>query len=453
MSALKLFISHSSRLDDCEQDQQDPDHNWALLRDTCEKLKEKYADQIEVLVDQDPNLLHPGSDWDRNINLWLTECHVAVILFSQPALKQSMWVQKEACILSHRKSLHPDFTIIPLFIEGQSSPEDLTQDIWSILHIDANQAPTIRTAADIVDAVATNLQAAGGIESYCIHTPYDRLVHSISKLLAEGTDELNLEQVLESLDGIEKISKTRDLTYDAKMRFSKQLARYLIRTPEESLENFSTILNRLTPKPYEERAYELLRAIRSLWVDASAAGGIRYTEKGSGIFAINGWMITEDDDTSPLTDEDPHPRGFTIQRYLERAWPADYHSKLAIVTSRSDVDDILQEMRNSFVKGKALSDERKNKRLKKIKHPMVVLIDCSEDGLGRETHQLMDEIIQPIKADFPNVTFALYTGAQLPDALDDRVIRLTPPIENDELEEDQYCAEMAARDVLHNRYG
>ncbi len=130
MSALKLFISHSSRLDDVEA-QSTPalDRNWRLLDDTCKAIRKKYGDRVAVLVDKDG--LIPGEDWNHQLNLWLAECRVAVIiLFSKRAIEKSDWVGKEAAILSWQAEVlaDKDFTLIPVMLDGESTPEDLAKD-------------------------------------------------------------------------------------------------------------------------------------------------------------------------------------------------------------------------------------------------------------------------------------------------------------------------------------
>lgn len=53
MPVLKLFVSHSSRLDDDPHTGTDKDENWKLLAATCRAIKEHYGDKSDVLVDQD----------------------------------------------------------------------------------------------------------------------------------------------------------------------------------------------------------------------------------------------------------------------------------------------------------------------------------------------------------------------------------------------------------------
>ncbi|MCP5230197.1 MAG: hypothetical protein H6941_16545, partial [Candidatus Accumulibacter sp.] len=57
MAALKLFISHSSRLRPTSAADVEAQANWQLLQDTCQALKTEYGDKIDILVDYEG--LHP----------------------------------------------------------------------------------------------------------------------------------------------------------------------------------------------------------------------------------------------------------------------------------------------------------------------------------------------------------------------------------------------------------
>lgn len=160
MPALKLFISHSSRLDDVEHKYTREDRNWCLLEDTCAAIWQKYGDRVEVLVDKDG--LIPGEDWNHRLNLWLAECHVAIVLFSKRAVEKSDWVAKEAAILSWRAGLDKDFTLIPVMLDGESTPEDLAKDFLGVLRIDTNQC--IRNAKTAGDILAGIVRKLGGPE-------------------------------------------------------------------------------------------------------------------------------------------------------------------------------------------------------------------------------------------------------------------------------------------------
>lgn len=82
----RLIVSHSSRLDDVPHRYTDDDANWCLLGEVCDRLKARYGDAIQILVDRDG--LISGDDWNRELNLWLAECQEAILLVSKRALER-----------------------------------------------------------------------------------------------------------------------------------------------------------------------------------------------------------------------------------------------------------------------------------------------------------------------------------------------------------------------------
>lgn len=158
MAKLKLFISHSSRLDDLDDDGRPSRRNWVLLEKTCEALRDYYGDRIEILVDQEG--LMPSCDWEQYLNEWLAECHVAIILFSKRAAHLSNWVKKEATILGWRRQTDPNFKLIPVFIDHEVKPEDLENGYFGTLKILAAQC--VKNAKCEQDM----LSALGGAETW-----------------------------------------------------------------------------------------------------------------------------------------------------------------------------------------------------------------------------------------------------------------------------------------------
>ena len=195
MTALKLFISHSSRLDDVAHPYSRDDHNWRLLEDTCKAIGDYYGDRVEVLVDRDG--LIPGEDWNHHLNLWLAECHVAIILFSERAITKSDWVAKEAAILSWRAEIDPGFIVIPVLLDGQAGPEDLQRDFAGVLQIGRSQC--IRDAANATDIVAGVRAQLGDREQLADRhppTPLEQLQGGIAKLLGDNTTPASLQAAL-----------------------------------------------------------------------------------------------------------------------------------------------------------------------------------------------------------------------------------------------------------------
>ena len=145
MAALRLFISHSSRLRPADAGDDQAQRNWQLLQATCKALKGAYQENIEILVDHAG--LHPGDDWEHRLNEWLAECHAAIILFSRRAIDESDWVKKEATILSWRAELDDDFKLFPVLLDQQTTPADLERDFFGTLRI--NRVPVSYTHLDV----------------------------------------------------------------------------------------------------------------------------------------------------------------------------------------------------------------------------------------------------------------------------------------------------------------
>ncbi len=201
MGRLKLFISHSSRLDDMDQERLDQDHNWRLLEETCKLLRQEYGDSIEILVDQDAHGLYPGCDWEYRFNEWLAECHAAIILFSKRARTQSNWVKKEATILSWRRELDPNFTLIPVLLDGQTEPADLAKDLFGALRIDTSQC--VRRAADAADIAegikGSDIGPPKKLKLQYAQTPYDKLKTVVARILMREANGETLRDAWEVL--------------------------------------------------------------------------------------------------------------------------------------------------------------------------------------------------------------------------------------------------------------
>jgi hypothetical protein len=198
MAALKLFISHSSRLRPASADGAEAQANWQLLQDTCTGLKTEYGDKIEILVDYEG--LHPGDDWERRLNEWLAECHAAIILFSRRAIEESNWVRKEAAILSWRAELDPGFPLFPVLLDQQSSAEDLENDFFGTLRINRTQCVTkVTTAAQILDGIKPKLGDHPAILRGTGTTPFQLLLETVESAITDQISLPNLQRLSERL--------------------------------------------------------------------------------------------------------------------------------------------------------------------------------------------------------------------------------------------------------------
>jgi len=224
MTALKLFVSHSSRLDDQEHDYADDQANWRLLREVCDALEARCQDSIQLLVDWSG--LTAGDDWNRELNLWLAECHAAVVLVSKRALKRSDWVAKEASILGWRRALDPSFLLIPVLIAGESTKRDLATGFFGSLDMDRIQCVDVpRSAQAIVEGIAKRLGAPADLAARRAQTPLELLQGGIAHLLAQTATEASLETAAVAL-GCTAV----DPRVSNRERFAEALAKQLFQT-------------------------------------------------------------------------------------------------------------------------------------------------------------------------------------------------------------------------------
>lgn len=378
MPTLKLFVSHSSRLDDVPHKYTDADANWCLLRQTCQCLKARYGNTIEILVDRDG--LIPGDDWNRELNLWLAECHAAVILFSRRALTLSDWVKKEAAILGWRAARDPGFTLIPVTIEGESSEKDLAAgyfgalDIGRIQRIHAN-----RTADDIVAGVVRRLGQPEELAAKHAKTPLDLLQGGIAKLLADNVTADSIEAALEAVG-----CKATSDRVSNRERYAERLARTLLQTSlneaDACFHAFQRSFGLLAPKLPRQRALELFAALRSLWVHPGAAAYLPTALERKWPLAMTAQLILQAD---PLLGT----YAYTLDRYKERAWPGDPLIKLVPVPARYMPDQVRAQIRESMFGPlpPGLPPSIENQRDDQVRRDpriIILLVDCRADAGG-----------------------------------------------------------------------
>jgi len=406
----KLFVSHSSRTPE----------NLALLQSVCSGLKQK---GFEVLVDRDGQL-YPGVDWDLRINEWMAECHAAVILFSTAALRESDWVRKEAAVLSWRRELQTDFTLIPVLLEG-ITPEQLDEGLYGVLRIRKDQC--IREAGDaqqIIREVAFGLGPAQGRPA----TPFERLEAVLNGILESKASPETLEDAWGALSDNHKPAWQPN----SARRFAAALTRFVLRDRQHALEHLQTALDRIRPRIPKEAAEELLKYLACLWVEAEAAGGISAAAYRGGMVGLNGNYLPD----------------FTAKRYCERAWPlTDKWQFIPVDVSQRTFPAICDVIRESFrPKGRSVPDAAIDRRIKQCKTPVLVLIPSASDQT-----QLPDEaLLGKLRNSYPNFIFMIGTGERIPDWIPGVIQVLTPTLDT-QLEEDQLFALDDIEDFIHNR--
>ena len=442
MGKLKLFISHSSRLDDVDSQGLPKDFNWTLLEETCNGLKHLYGDRIEILVDQDEQGLYPSCDWNQRLNEWLAECHAAIILFSKRAINTSEWVKKEATILSWRTKIDNNFKLVPVFLSGQAEIDDMKKELWSVLGIDEIQSKrSAATSGDIVQSVRLALGEPDALVQDFPQTPFEKLASNISKILSQETTSETLGVIWEELPdhGFKPVWHPDEST-----KFATALTRYLIRDGETSLESFRLIIDKLKPNPEKEKALELLKAIRSLWVDAKAAALIPKSSQKDYLVVMNGMFLL-------WADEDLKTKFYTMERYIERAWPDTDRRKIIPITS-TDPDEIRSEIRQACgMKHSPLSPEMVDQMICNDSDNIIIYLDVSEKSGGLPGARQISKLIK-LKDSYSKLIIIFAAGESLPLETSEQILAITPELDID-VEAKQFFQEKQARINLESKYG
>lgn len=428
MTAFKLFISHSSRLDDPEISN-DPDQNpnLKLLLDVIQDIKKEYGDAIEILVDKDEKKLPAGHDWEKRLNEWLAECHAAVILFSKRAIETSNWVKKEATILSWRRELERDFTVIPVLLEDQATIADLQKDLFGVLKILKSECHCCaRNSKDIVNKIKIGLGEKITLPN---DTPFNKLERVIASLLAENVSSISLQNTWNSLDGQTKLAWSPS----SSVKFSHALTRYLFQNGDSCFNNFISVIDSIRPKIEHSRALELFEYIRSLWVNPSAAGRIPASLNHEKFVVQNGSFLLD----------------FTLKRYLERAWPMTKKYLLVDISADSP-EKIFQQIRLkfSYTKQKPQSDEQCDRNINNSLLQIVFFIpDCNDNEGLIGDYRTRDML----RTAYPKAIFVLGSGQFLPPIISNDLLKVEPPLDL-ELETDQMSFYGSTEQFLANFY-
>jgi len=443
MSALKLFLSHSSRLDDVKHKYTDNDANWRLLRETCDCLKARYGDQIRILVDKDG--LIPGDDWNRELNLWLAECQAAIVLVSRRALERSDWVAKEAAILGWRRALDPGFVLIPVTIEGESTPADLAQGFFGSLDLGRLQcAHVARVAESIVDGIALGLGDPAVLAARCAKTPLDLLQGGIARLLADTATEDSLEAALVALG-----CAVFDPRVSNRDRFAEALARQFFQTsldaPESCFRAYRGTCDHLTPRLAWERARELFEQVRALWVHPGAAAYLPAALDDRRALTLSGQLLTQADDL--LGTE-----AYTLERYLQRAWPGAHPRCVPVGAARTAAQVQAEIRRRVLGEGlpPMLTATQLDRQVNREPTAIVVIVCAADDGGGLPDPRLRAELEQ-LTAIYDKLVLVFASTTPLA-ALPETLRLIMPPLDP-QTEGDAFLAERAATTDLHHRYG
>jgi hypothetical protein len=435
MDALKLFISHSSGLDETDAEDRPLSTHWDLLSDTCKALRTHYGNRIEILVDYEG--LKPASQWRARLDSWLGECDAAIILFSRRAVQTSKWVQFEASVLRWRSSRDPAFRLLPVLLAGQTDAADLESDVWNTIGISSTQC--VRSAASAGDVLVGVRAALGGLEQPDHRTAFGKRFAAIKTLISECsattvTEHANaLRAVWEAIADGATLPTWPD---DALGRYALGLTRLLLEDTANSMRTFARIVEEMAPPL--QRPLDLFKYVRPLWVDPAAADCLKIGQAGSCLLALNGDFVMHSD---PVLDT----RCYTLDRYRERAF---LQAGVRIVQSpRSDPDSVRDELRTSEDKQWARYPQKVHlvdARVRKLGSPIIALLPATD---GLPDPRLFDDLKRLREEACPKLIYVFATGASMPGEIPDEIRPVRPELDT-ETEYNQYQDECHARQAL-----
>jgi hypothetical protein len=254
---LPIFISHSSA-EDADQ--------AALLA----AIKAKFDADFEILLDQD--LLKAGDSWRDELHTWMAMCQAAIVVLSPGVVARAEWVLKEFTILSWRRSLDPNFVLIPILLPTVQR-SNFDQGLFAPLLVNELQMVSGGTAA-IVARLEARLRELVEREP----TQLADLIDNIAGKLAALTDK-ECRQTALGLDG-------EPLHWDSRLTEHERLARRMVHADFTKL---CDVLIRKSPRIGPGAACDILEWLFTCWIDPEAVLGIPEVAAGPHrAIALNG---------------------------------------------------------------------------------------------------------------------------------------------------------------------
>ncbi|MGZ6613103.1 MAG: toll/interleukin-1 receptor domain-containing protein [Solirubrobacteraceae bacterium] len=382
-------MSHSSHTDE----------EKAFLRSFVSALQDDSL--LEARVDID---LYAGGDWNLELNVWMAECHAAVVLLTPSALDRP-WVLKEVTTLVWRASLDAEFTVLPVWFDGVDEDSVKASPLGPVF-LERMQSIPGGDAAAVAEAVKSRLAVVADRVAEA-STPLGRLTATLSDALAKAPTE-GLEEVI-SLMGIEaSVGGPR-----RKEEYADLIARKLVQLRFARVRSLVDLINSLRTRSgfTSESAKQVLGMLAPMWIPAEDAGRLpALRDRKTGAFAaLNGdWLDL-----------------YTVDMYLHRAYPLDLRWRRIPIRGGFDdgplADAIAAQIRDGFRAGsplplRALSDEKVDEMLGEDRPRFVLIPDPHPD----------EEVLLELHGIYPRLTFILDTGREPlePEALPGWVERL-----------------------------
>ena len=221
---------------------------------------------------------------------------------------------------------------------------------------------------------------------------------------------------------LEDICSCQPETLVDKKACANRLAHHFLETdpdnPTHCFRTFQQGLGPLRPPPSLQDAIDLLKLIRSLWVEPDHAAALRLAKIHRHHVALNGYWISQ-------AGPDDKTHCYTLERYIERAWPLSKDKFLIVsLTGAKPLEQIQQEIRDNCLgllppcplpNADELSDQAVNEDVRTI----VLLIPAYKDKGGLPDPDSLKKLLE---------LFAIYNKIMLIFDLRDEHPELPPTV-------------------------
>ena len=383
-----IFISHSSAAD---ADQE------ALLA----AIRADLGPDFEILLDQD--LLQAGDEWRHELYTWMALCAGAVIILSDGVLARPKWVRQELTILYWRRSLDPDFIVVPVLLPGLKL-SDFDDLLEQALHKEIQMASG-GNPAGISAQIRQALEPLRAKEP----NPVARRIREIAGKLSRLTTQECQAAALKLDD--------HPLPWASHTTAQEGLARRMVHA---DFEKVCEVLIELGRRIGGDEACDILDWLFTYWVSPEAAATIPQV-------AVGQYRAVALNCTNASTGE----------LYVRRAY-CSYPSVpiQALITNDAaelPVEEIEKQLRDFFrqqdpKKSKGANDKLMQRYLETMgaeikRQPIFVILD----------RPVLPENLVELQNRYPRFTFVLATGETLPAKShypSGRICLLEPPLES-----------------------